>query len=995
MLHVDRAGALRRLLLSTSALVACAVFAPAAWSQSVVISDPRTTEQNLDTLLPVGDPPTAQVTGTGSVIVPTIGGTAISASAQAWTLTNNGTVSADFYGVHFGLGGTITNAGDIDTQAAMQPGLTAIQIDGAFGSVTNSGTITGGNSRGIEMTQGGVVVNQSTGSIDAFGGGVKISGSAGTVTNDGTISSSTFNGVWLGAGGTVTNSGQIHAGAAAIHTEGGPGMVTNSGTLTGNNTVTMDGGGIFINTSDGVVKDTSNNNAVSIVIQAGTIDNAGSIEGTLGGSYATGVSIQGTLTNRATGSIAGKYNGVWVVTGSSTITASVENAGTITSMTHEAIEIDAANSIVTNSGTIMADNATAGLWVRNAGTVTNSGTIGSTSGLAINFSGGSSDNTLILDTGSVLVGDVQAGGGADVLIFHGQGVEVADKFLNFETLEMDGTDWTLSGDAIFSTGGQIAAGTLRVTGNITTPTLDVLGGGTLSGSGTVTGNVMASAGRVAPGSPATTLTVAGGLTMASDSTFHVDLDPTSASLVHVTGEAALQGGHIDVAFAPGNYTSGTAYNVLHSDTSVSGSFLEDTLAVGAFRFNVTYDDDDVFLTLARLAFGEICASRNQCGAGNALDRLGPIIPGDLGNVVDSLGLLDIPSQQAALASLAGDMHPTLARLALDGHALFGQSITRRLADRRDAGRQSASAGDGGTNIAMTGSHDGLLAAAMPGAPGAEWGAWMRGYGVVGTLDGDLNAAAANYFVGGLAAGIDRQFAPGLVAGFSFGYANTRADFAGSDTSGRIDSYDIGLYGAYQWAGFHLDAVASYAFLDNKTDRQIVVGDIVRQARASYHGQRYGLALDAGYDIDLGGVVLQPLVGGQYVHLRQNAFHEDGAGGLDLNGKRTSADSLRGSAGLKLGTRFDAGGVTLMPELRGRFEHEFLDTQVQTEMTFAGQPAAGQFTVVGATVPRDSIIVGGGLTALLSSWTTAFVDYDFKFNKDQKIHNLTAGIRFAF
>jgi outer membrane autotransporter protein len=190
-------------------------------------------------------------------------------------------------------------------------------------------------------------------------------------------------------------------------------------------------------------------------------------------------------------------------------------------------------------------------------------------------------------------------------------------------------------------------------------------------------------------------------------------------------------------------------------------------------------------------------------------------------------------------------------------------------------------------------------------------------------------------------------------------------------------------------------VASYAFLDNKTDRQIVVGDIVRQARASYHGQRYGLALEAGYEIELGGFSLQPVVAGQYVHLRQNAFHEDGAGGLDLDGKRTSADSLRGSVGLKLGTRFDAGGVTLAPELRGRFEHEFLDTQVQTDVNFAGQPAAGQFTVVGATVPRDSVIVGGGLTALLSPWTTAFVDYDFKFNKDQKIHNLTAGLRFEF
>lgn len=86
---------------------------------------------------------------------------------------------------------------------------------------------------------------------------------------------------------------------------------------------------------------------------------------------------------------------------------------------------------------------------------------------------------------------------------------------------------------------------------------------------------------------------------------------------------------------------------------------------------------------------------------------------------------------------------------------------------------------------------------------------------------------------------------------------------------------------------------------------------------------------------------------------------------------------------------------MAPELRGRFEHEFLDNRVSTDVNFSGQAPAGAFTVTGAKLPRDSVVVGGGLAMLLSPWTTAFVDYDYKFNKDQKIHNLTAGVRFEF
>jgi outer membrane autotransporter protein len=953
------------------------------------------------------------------------------------TVTNSGLIQDESNAVTITNSGTVTNTGTIQ-QTGGGSGLVNNGIHiGETGSVTNSGTISGVT--GIQIDGAGTVANQLGGTVDGgilIGGQATVfqSGKTGVVVNDGFVTSQ----IVLNQGGTITNNGSVfgllgpgflsifnasgtvintgHAGAVFL---GAGGSVTNSGTISNIDLAN----GVFIDGGDGTVSNSGLIEAARAgvtITNSGTVTNSGTISGNSAASFAGitigsggSVSNSGTITgfnavqiyngdvsvsNQAGGRITGTSSALQFASANATVT----NGGTITANNFYALANQGGNNTITNNGRIETlGSGPAVLLVDGlSNTIVNNGVIASNGAIAISMFGFfPANDTVILQSNSFIQGNVQASDGTDGLILQGSNSDDIGKFLDFETLRMEGVDWTLTGAGTIANSSEIVSGTLRVNGQLTTPILTVTSG-TLAGSGTVHGNVLASTGNVAPGPAGTTLSVDGGLTMASASRFLVDIVNTSNSRVNVLGAntATLQGGQIGVTFAPPPNTllNNVQYTVLHADGGVGGTFGNSVINIGSYRFTVSYDPDDVFLNLTRTAFNDpsLCASANQCAVGGALERLGPVIPGELGSIVGNLALLDIATQQAALASMSGAQHSTLSLLALDGGALFGQSVTRRLVNRRNAGAQSADAG-GGYNVAMLGKPDGLIAANMPSAPGASNGAWFRGYGASGALNGDSNATGANYFVGGAAMGIDRLFAPGFTAGVSVGYATTRADFNGSNSSGRINAYDIGLYGSYQTGGFHFDAVATFAWLDNKVDRQIVVGDLVRNTDATYHGQRFGLALETGYDFNLGGFTVQPTVGMTYVHLRQNAFHEDGAGGLDLDGKRSSADSLRGSAGVRLGTRFMLGSVTIGPELRGRFEHEFLDNRVSTDVNFTGQAPAGEFTVVGVKVPRNSMIVGGGLAALITPWTSAFVDYDYKFNKDQKIHNLTAGLRFEF
>ncbi len=348
----------------------------------------------------------ATVAGTGYVgntgTAPLYNGDAIyGKSGTAWNVVNNGTIvsgsaSGSSVGIRLKSGGAVTN-GLTGSIAGVSAG---IWIEGAAGTVANSGTITSPFSDGVFLAAGGSVTNGTSGSPPGLisGGfyGILITGGVGTVANFGTVSNSgTDDGIYLGAGGRVTNgrsgssAGLISGGGSGVVIQGGAGTLANFGTIAGGNRdgVGLLAGGSVTNGHSGSSRGLISGyfHGVEIEGTSGTVANFGTIEST---STATALDVDavylhagGSVFNGQSGGPAALICGgrIGVLIGGTT--ATVSNLGTITGK-YGVWLAGAAGDRVTNgqsgSSAGLITGETAGVELVAAGTVANFGTIAGT-----------------------------------------------------------------------------------------------------------------------------------------------------------------------------------------------------------------------------------------------------------------------------------------------------------------------------------------------------------------------------------------------------------------------------------------------------------------------------------------------------------------------------------------------------------------------------------------------------------------------------------------
>ncbi|MBS0222056.1 MAG: autotransporter outer membrane beta-barrel domain-containing protein [Proteobacteria bacterium] len=283
---------------------------------------------------------------------------------------------------------------------------TAISVIGNS-QVTNNGAIdlSGGGGTGtnrgagiVGMTDGNILTNNGTiGTTGAFNDGLAANGSNNTLTNNGTIITTGPNAYGMSAAWGQTNIGQ------------------SGNTLTNTGSVTTNG---------------SNARAASILGGNGSVNNSGTL--TTISASSTAVYMQGnndTLVNSGTIHASGAGSeGVFSNTLSPTFSATIQNL---------------------SGGQIISDNGPALRTLNGNTTITNAGLIQSGAGVALN--GGNSNTsaiTLILQTGSQIVGSMNGGGGNNQVVLQGSGL-ADNPFTRFQTLTMNGTDWTWNGTGDF------------------------------------------------------------------------------------------------------------------------------------------------------------------------------------------------------------------------------------------------------------------------------------------------------------------------------------------------------------------------------------------------------------------------------------------------------------------------------------------------------------------------------------------------------------------
>jgi len=636
-----------------------------------------------------------------------IQGTAINTDASedrsglTASVVNSGTIhgtgdlggsGGDGYGVGFGSDmstATLENSGTIvsDFGAAVSQGSRAdVTVTNAEG-----GTITGATSGIYSFATGTLAVNNAgtirgDGSYDGFDAppdaGITITTAASSVTNSGTIS---------GAGAGITTAYQYDEEIGelvglAIGTE-----IENSGTIAGES-------------NDGVR-----------LIGGGSVTNSGAITGT-GSALADGVSMYAydgqdaasfaaSVVNSDGGAIGGDRFGVILSGG-----GSIENAGTIDGTVGGVLiqsglaDPAGLTGIFTNSGTISsADGAAITAHVQAA--VTNSGTLTGGGGVAIQLD--AFDDTVTLGTGSAIDGLVDAGEGTDRLTLDGDILELTEAqqltaAAGFEELQVAAGYWSTSGvvgefgHVAIDEGAALQVNEVTVGGEADSPIL--------TASVVTNGLLVLNFGDDETVSNLDELTISGSgkLQLIGDAVFTVDTDTVG----HTGGTIVSNGGLVLTGVLQGDVvTEGDGYFELGAG-GTEGSFEGNIVNDGRFVFNRSDDYD--FLgafsgsgTLDKRGAGTLTFMGDYAFQGvtnifGGAVRIGGIIDPETEFNLGEGGSLDITGTDQTIGGLAGagDAQVVLG----DNQLTVDQSTNSEFAGAISGGGGFVKTGDGTLNL---------------------------------------------------------------------------------------------------------------------------------------------------------------------------------------------------------------------------------------------------------------------------------------------------------
>jgi outer membrane autotransporter protein len=281
----------------------------------------------------------------------------------------------------------------------------------------------------------------------------------------------------------------------------------------------------------------------------------------------------------------------------------------------------------------------------------------------------------------------------------------------------------------------------------------------------------------------------------------------------------------------------------------------------------------------------------------------------------------------------------------------------------------------------------------------KWGAWFSGLGGFGSVGGNTNAGTLTYNLGGAAVGVDYRLDPRFLVGLAVGYSSGRQWVSGFQGNGNTDNYSAALYASFNQGGLYVDALAGYAYSDNRMQRVMAIPGLATRIASGQTGANQFLGqIEAGYRIGLleaAQATITPFARFQTVAVSQNGFTESGAQSLNLGVAQQNTTSVRTVIGADLGANIPVGmerplGVTI----RLGWAHEYADTSRPMTAAFAGAPAVG-FTVYGAQPLRDAAVIGLGLNAQIGASTSIYARYDGEITGRDDTHALSAGLRMTW
>lgn len=842
----------------------------------------------------------------------------------------------------------------------------AVEADPAtseWDSVDNGGLIksTAGPALLFGVASGTSIHNLSTGQIVGLQSGVALAGSTvGSLLNDGSISA-------------------VHANGSAVSLWGGAtlGSLVNTGTITGNFGISIADASIsgdLVNTGSGTIsavtdaiRITGNGSVDGVINNSGVIsggvtginvlfnpgsslgtpsigglDNSGRVDGGHIGIQVFAAEVKGDIINRASGMISSGTNGdrTGILIGASQVSGSLINSGTIIGTdlgvyvddsTIRNIVNEAGGTISAGAyGLVIANNSTVGAII-NAGTI--SGDL-----LSIYILPGVSGNrsTLFIEGNNTarFIGAVEAPS-TDVVM-------------------RQNVTYTMRGGEQFNVNSFRNDGTLSLAA-------------TRGTTGTINGSYIQGASGVLK------------VGVADGNTF---------GKLYVNGRAELPSNAkivVDVSNPASTFSAASLASVLSAhNLSSDGTFAVSDNSL-LFDFGAVRNGNAVDLTL-------------KAAAGHVVPPVGTPQPANpsVEQVVKHLGnnpagpaarVLDQTFAQNPTGALASHF------VSLTTEQQVSDAVTQTLPLLTGGTHTATSSTLSGINRVVQARQDSNSGLSSGDAPVAQENLWIKTFGSWADQSERSGISGYDANTQGLAIGVDGALSEQARLGVAFAYANTNVD---SDSrvapqDAQIDTFQLIGYGSYALApdtelNFQVDAGQNR----NQGKRHMPFADATAKADYDSYSAHAGLGL--GHTLRFTDTLtFVPSVRADYTWIGDEAYHEKGAGALNLNVDRRDAEELIFSVDGKL--NYNLGGNTVLSANLGA-GYDVINETTSISSTYAGSPAAA-FTTRGLDPSPWLGRAGLGLSHTLENGTEVSVRYDAESRSDYLNQGASIKARWAF
>lgn len=563
---------------------------------------------------------------------------------------------------------------------------------------------------------------------------------------------------------------------------------------------------------------------------------------------------------------------------------------------------------------------------------------------------------------------------------------------------------TLSGANTYSGTNEIVAGTLNVTGSITSP-VQIDAGGNLSGSGGVVANSVVNNGRLS--NTGSGLTIGGNYTASTNAVLANDINATLA----VGGTATLGGSHLVAMVPAGNadanayvtaQASGVPQKVVTAGAAVVNTFSDvgfqsvGTAFPPLLSAQVTYAPKEVDLTIGRvsttLAVQSLAANptttnsaANVEHAMTAVDAM--VASGQTGGanaamIASAVALERVPTVAAlgmALDSLSGQIYASTQGLAFQQSQAVNRALSNRLAQLGNQNKQ------------------------------VNAGVWTNLIGASGKLTESGYPGASTSMAGG-EFGVDTQLNDKAIVGAAISYSESQASFDRSAGNSKSQNTGISLYGRVTLSdqntpaatdgksdsgGAYISARAGMATITSKVNRTASVGTEIENLTGEYKDNMFSAYVESGYAFTLlPQVFITPFVGASYDRLKRGGFAESGGSfGLTAAGQiyqqTAAALGVRGEANVD----WFAGKSTV--QAYAAWQHAFSSGNVDFSAAFSGAPGSN-FTVQGIGLSRNTAWSGIGISTAIHRRLNWFAYFDGQFGRGGLVNKVfSVGLHLTF